>query len=443
MDVVIGVCESRAMNVSPSSPPSAPLLRLQRQPRPPVAPEQHAHVHPPKCVRLDHHPARPPSASAHVPALPRIAPPHEDRGSIRRRARVPKKTTSSPCCRSARVATRASTGPPRPVQHLHPDASPGRRDGVGVAGDALAPGGSISATTARDRHRERGDQARAGGRDEAVPETHRGFGKRPARSSTRCASRSAATVAQHAGRILGKPCGQRGAPLALERRAPARGSPRSRAPARPCPTPRSRPSDIAPRRARPDRSHPRPRRARRWPAHAAARPAPACPAPSGRAWPARRRATRRAATPPGASARARPGHAHAFGPARRQAPPPARCGPPARATPPPTPAARSRPRRHASSPSPRTMLSISRVRPTRAASATTVSASDRLDRRQRARLRDRDILDRHRGLGRERVRARSPRAARPRSARRARNASCAARSAALSTTARRRCSASR
>ena len=218
--------------------------------------------------------------------------------------------------------------------------------------------------------------------------------------SMRCASRSPATVENDAGGIVGKPVGLRGPPLAPEGAARlevvrAVQHPPDHVPFRP-----ARPNGSARRRESPDRSHPRPPPARRWPAHAEAIPATARPAPSARAWPAPRRGTRRAATLPAptaprSAAEMRIRSAQPSASAATRSMWAARSGD--------TSAHEGSPlaRGHPSRPWPRMMLSISRVRPSRAASATTVSAPTVSTGASVRRLHDGDVLHLHRGLGRE------------------------------------------
>ena len=312
---------------------------------------------------------------------------------------VPKKTTSSPRSRSARAAARAA----RRRVPFSTSTLIRRRARTGYAWPATCRGRG----TQQRQHAEQRERAR---RDQRGPEdATRLFQKLTVGSiSGHRVAKVGDAPRRHLGSTRRESSGNRSASAARHSRSNSRPGleivravehPPDHVPVGPA----HRMVSHGVEHAR-DRPHPPPRRAPRWPGHAEATAAGRVRRP--RSSVRRGRVTQRVVQPDRAEppARSAAGHAHPRRPCRGERGHALRCAPCPLGRP-------SGPRgqlaapgaRHASRPSPRMMLSIRRVRPSRAASATTVSALDHVDRRERPRLRDGDVLDRHGGLGRERT----------------------------------------
>ena len=128
---------------------------MQRQPRSPVVSQQDAHIHSAERVRLENHTSDA-EGFRHVLSLPRISPPNEDARGIRRGSGPEEDDVQSSLPEGASRRPR-ETRTPRAVQHFHPDAFSGRRNGIRVAGHLLASGLKQQRQHAEQRERARRD----------------------------------------------------------------------------------------------------------------------------------------------------------------------------------------------------------------------------------------------------------------------------------------------
>jgi hypothetical protein len=133
---------------------------MQRQARPVVVAQEHAHVHPPERVRLDQHPSGT-ERFGNVLTLPGVAAPHDDAGALDRPVRVAEEhhvQTSLPQRPGGHSGESRTVGT---VQHFDDDPMLPRRDGVGVPLDLLTAGGQEQCQQGQQGDADSGDQREA------------------------------------------------------------------------------------------------------------------------------------------------------------------------------------------------------------------------------------------------------------------------------------------